>query len=146
MVLVAADTGADIGTIAIAMTYAIQLSGMFQYMVRLSAQVETIMTSAERLLYYTTLEQEPEVRTGTAVDPPLGWPSKGGITVRDLCVRYRSSLPLVLRNVSLDMHAGTRVGIIGRTGEDGWSSTPPYTCALTAKAGTSTSTFCTQSL
>ena len=114
----AADTGVDVGTIAIAMTYAIQLSGMFQYMVRLSAQVETLMTSAERLIYYTTLEQEANVPDGVKmVSPPRGWPSKGEVVVRNLSVRYRSSLPLVLRDVTVDINAGTRVGIIGRTGE-----------------------------
>ena len=35
-----------------AITYAIQLSGVFQYMVRLSAQVETQMTGVERVMHY----------------------------------------------------------------------------------------------
>ena len=118
--LVIFDTETDVGAIAIAMTYAIQLSGVFQYMVRLSAKVETIMTSAERLLYYTALDKEPDVHPGVkAVIPPRGWPSKGGLTVHNLCVRYRSSLPLVLRDISVDIYPGTRVGIIGRTGEGG---------------------------
>ena len=118
MILVAADTGVDVGTIAIAMTYAIQLSGVFQYMVRLSAQVETLMTSAERLIYYTMLEQEGKISDGVKLaKPPSGWPSKGELVIRNLSVRYRSSLPLVLRSITASINPGTRVGIIGRTGE-----------------------------
>ena len=40
----------------------------------------------------------------------------GQISLRDLSMRYREGLPLVLKGVSLDISAGQRVGIVGRTG------------------------------
>lgn len=40
----------------------------------------------------------------------------GAIAVRDLVVRYRPDLPLVLRGVSFDVAGGDKVGLVGRTG------------------------------
>ena len=40
----------------------------------------------------------------------------GQISLTDLTMRYREGLPLVLKGVSLDISAGERVGIVGRTG------------------------------
>jgi ABC-type glutathione transport system ATPase component len=40
----------------------------------------------------------------------------GAIAVRDLVVRYRPGLPLVLRGVSFDVAGGNKVGLVGRTG------------------------------
>ena len=41
---------------------------------------------------------------------------RGEIVFRDLVVRYRPDLPIVLRGVSATIAAGTKVGIVGRTG------------------------------
>ena len=48
----------DAGLVGIAVVYSIGLSGMFQYMVRQTAQVEVMMTSAERIAHYTHIEPE----------------------------------------------------------------------------------------
>ena len=48
----------DHGLLAIAITYCIQLSGVFQYTVRLSAKVETYLVAVERLSHLTNLETE----------------------------------------------------------------------------------------
>lgn len=40
----------------------------------------------------------------------------GAICVRDLVVRYRPGLPLVLRGLSFDVAGGDKVGLVGRTG------------------------------
>ena len=50
------------------------------------------------------------------VDPPSGWPSTGALSIRNLSLRYSPDGPLVLQHVSLDISAGERVAIVGRTG------------------------------
>lgn len=40
----------------------------------------------------------------------------GAISVRQLVLRYRPGLPLVLRGVSFDVAGGNKVGLVGRTG------------------------------
>ncbi|KAA0175458.1 hypothetical protein FNF27_03158 [Cafeteria roenbergensis] len=48
--------------------------------------------------------------------PPAGWPSRGQLVFRDVWMRYRPDLAPVLRGVTVQIEAGTRVGIVGRTG------------------------------
>ena len=106
-----------------ALVYIIGLSGVFQYMVRQSALVESYLTSVERLLFYATgIPQEPVDAAapgagGAKVRSADGsaFPS-GALALEDLSVRYRGDLPLVLSGVSLSVPAGTRLGVVGRTG------------------------------
>ena len=44
------------------------------------------------------------------------WPSRGEIVLRDVCMRYRPELPVVLKSLSLRIGAGERIGVVGRTG------------------------------
>ena len=51
---VAVKNTVDSGILGLSLVYMISLSGLFQYMVRQSALVETYMTSVERMLFYGT--------------------------------------------------------------------------------------------
>merc|ERR1712115_755697 len=44
------------------------------------------------------------------------WPHKGAISINDIAVRYRPSLPLALDGASFSVPSGSRVGVVGRTG------------------------------
>jgi ATP-binding cassette, subfamily C (CFTR/MRP), member 1 len=44
------------------------------------------------------------------------WPATGYIRASNLCLRYRQDLPLVLKEVTFDIPAAKKVGIVGRTG------------------------------
>lgn len=99
--------------VGIALVWGFQLSGLLQFCVRSFAEVENTMTGVERLVAYKYVPQEAahiqEPR------PAKTWP-KGEIELRNVSARYRPNLPLVLRNVSLHIRPGERVGICGRTG------------------------------
>lgn len=45
-----------------------------------------------------------------------GWPWKGNVDFHDISMRYNPSSPLVLKNVSACVPAGTTLGVVGRTG------------------------------
>ena len=48
---------------------------------------------------------------------PSGWPRiTGNLHFRDVFMRYRDGLPLVLRGVTLNIKGGEKVGVCGRTG------------------------------
>jgi len=79
------------------------------------AQVENALTCVERVLHYTdSIPQEAQLY-GPAPPPP-DWPTSGAIEVRNLSARYRPETPIVLKNVSLSIAGGERVGVVGRTG------------------------------
>lgn len=56
------------------------------------------------------------VSLGGAVFIPATWPTAGRLTLRNVHLRYRADLPWVLRGLDLDVPAGARVGVVGRTG------------------------------
>eukprot|EP00928_Gymnodinium_smaydae_P031980 TRINITY_DN23293_c0_g1_i1.p1 TRINITY_DN23293_c0_g1~~TRINITY_DN23293_c0_g1_i1.p1 ORF type:complete len:1367 (-),score=172.97 TRINITY_DN23293_c0_g1_i1:180-4280(-) len=99
--------------VGVALVWGFQLSGMLQFCVRSFAEVENTMTGMERLVAYKHVPQE----ASHVCNPQLAdtWPT-GEIELRNVCARYRPELPLVLKNVSLRISPGERVGICGRTG------------------------------
>ncbi len=42
---------------------------------------------------------------------PVGWPAHGAVVFENVSVRYREGLPLVLRDVSVRVQAGHRIGV-----------------------------------
>jgi len=48
--------------------------------------------------------------------PKSSWPEEGAIKFENVDVRYREGLPLVLKNISLDIKPEEKIGIVGRTG------------------------------
>lgn len=48
--------------------------------------------------------------------PPGNWPSKGTVHFINYSTRYRDDLEPVLKNVSFNIRALEKVGIVGRTG------------------------------
>ncbi|KAH0629433.1 hypothetical protein JD844_011498 [Phrynosoma platyrhinos] len=48
--------------------------------------------------------------------PPEDWPNQGELQIANYSVRYRKGLDLVLKDLSLNVKGGEKVGIVGRTG------------------------------
>ena len=69
------------------------------------------MASAQRLLEYADLPGE-----GCFTRPAVLQITHGNIQFRDVYMRYRHSLPHCLAGLNLEIQAGHKVGIIGRTG------------------------------
>ena len=44
------------------------------------------------------------------------WPADSSVRFRRYWMRYRMDLPAVLRGVNLDIPAGSRLAVVGRTG------------------------------
>lgn len=102
------------GLIGLALSYALQITGSLNWIVRMTVEVETNIVSVERMMQYAKIQSErPAI---TDVRPPEHWPTKGEVKFVDYSTRYRPGLPLVLKNINLDIKPGEKIGIVGRTG------------------------------
>ncbi|KAJ8473273.1 hypothetical protein ONZ51_g7973 [Trametes cubensis] len=70
--------------------------------------------SLERIQQYLQIEQEPKPTPDGA--PPAYWPASGQLEVNNLSARYSPDGPKVLHEISFEVAAGERIGIVGRTG------------------------------
>lgn len=84
--------------------------------VRAFSEAEARLTSVERLQAYGALVPELDVVRAAAVALDPAWPTRGEIVFEAVRARYAAHLPLVLRGVSLQVPAGAKVGVVGRTG------------------------------
>uniref|UniRef100_A0A7N6ATP7 ATP-binding cassette sub-family C member 5 n=1 Tax=Anabas testudineus TaxID=64144 RepID=A0A7N6ATP7_ANATE len=100
----------------LAISYGVQLTGLFQFTVRLASETEARFTSVERIHHYIqSLSQEAPARVkGWA--PPADWPHQGGLVFKEVEMRYQEDLPLVLNKISCTIRPKEKVGIVGRTG------------------------------
>jgi len=103
------------GWVGLALSYSIEVTGYLKHGVRMIAQVEAEMNSVERVLFYSNNVDE-EGAADTKMDPkPSEWPSNGAIEIKNTSMRYRDG-PLVLKNVSVSIKGGEKIGVVGRTG------------------------------
>ncbi|KAH8395710.1 hypothetical protein KR222_010260, partial [Zaprionus bogoriensis] len=106
------------GQIGLAITQAMSMTGMVQWGMRQSAELENSMTSVERVLEYRNLEAEGEFSSPAGQKPPASWPEEGEIIADDLSLRYvpDSQAPHVLKSLNFTIAPREKVGIVGRTG------------------------------
>ncbi|KAJ0181350.1 hypothetical protein K1T71_003435 [Dendrolimus kikuchii] len=102
--------------VGLAITQSISLTGIFQWGMRQSAEMENQMTSVERVLEYTKLPQEPELRSATEQKLPSGWPTHGAINFNNLSLKYSPGDNYVLHKLTFNILPQEKIGIVGRTG------------------------------
>ncbi|CAJ0581901.1 unnamed protein product, partial [Mesorhabditis spiculigera] len=103
-------TPADLG---MSISYALNLTEILKFGVRMMSELETYIVSVERVDEYSRLEAEAEWRENGPTKP---WPSRGNLQFRHYSTRYRSELPLVIQGLTLNMKPGEKIGVVGRTG------------------------------
>jgi ATP-binding cassette subfamily C (CFTR/MRP) protein 1 len=104
------------GWLGLALSYSIEVTSFLKFGVRMIATVEAQMNSVERVLFYTfNIESEAPDFIPESDPEPGTWPLKGEIELKNASLRYRDG-PLVLKDISLKVKAGEKVGVCGRTG------------------------------
>lgn len=74
------------------------------------------MTSVERIVEYTKLEEEPPFESKPENRTAPDWPSQGHIDFRGVSLTYSPGGETVLKNVNIAIMAQEKVGIVGRSG------------------------------
>lgn len=103
------------GQAGLILSSSLMLIGMFQYGVRLTAEFETQMVSAERVLEYGKLESEAPLRIVNKIQDDK-WPQTGSIEFKSIYLRYSKNMPAVLSDINFVVDGGQKIGIVGRTG------------------------------
>ncbi|XP_006177042.1 canalicular multispecific organic anion transporter 2 [Camelus ferus] len=103
------------GLVGLSVSYALQVTLALNWMIRTMSDLESNVVAVERVKEYSKTEPEaPWVVESSR--PPADWPLQGEVEFRNYSVRYRPGLELVLKDLSLRVRGGEKVGIVGRTG------------------------------
>ncbi|XP_055853123.1 probable multidrug resistance-associated protein lethal(2)03659 [Episyrphus balteatus] len=106
------------GNVGLAITQAIGMTGMVQWGMRQSAELENTMTAVERVVEYDTIEPEGALESAPEKKPRKEWPEDGKVVFDNLSLRYfpDPKSDSVLKNLNLEIAPCAKVGIVGRTG------------------------------
>ncbi|KAI3805923.1 hypothetical protein L1987_21811 [Smallanthus sonchifolius] len=101
--------------VGLSLSYGLSLNGLLFWALYTTCFVENRMVSVERIKQFTNIPSEAEwVKKDKP--PPPNWPTHGSLELRNLQVRYRPNTPLVLKGITLNIHGGQKIGVVGRTG------------------------------
>jgi len=125
---------ATVGSVGVAFSFIALSGGTVQMFFEWLTQFEEAMIGVERLDQYMRMELEPgnflpsstQFKTAHPIYDPqvekslasqrLTDEPNAPVKVDGLWFRYREDLPWVLKGLTFDVHAGERLGVIGRTG------------------------------
>jgi ATP-binding cassette subfamily C (CFTR/MRP) protein 1 len=93
----------------------LKVSQTLNWLVRMSADFETNITSVERIKEYCETPHEDEW-TKEDTKPKANWPDRGHIVFQNYSVKYRKGLDDVLKNLNIEIQPNEKIGIVGRTG------------------------------
>ncbi|XP_070617234.1 ATP-binding cassette sub-family C member 6 [Erythrolamprus reginae] len=103
------------GMVGFSISCALQITGVLNWMVRASAEIDNHIMSVERVRDYS---QTPKEAPWILDDRLQGgsWPTEGAIEFRGYSLRYRPELSPTLKDINLRIKPQEKVGIVGRTG------------------------------
>ncbi|KYN37378.1 hypothetical protein ALC56_08282 [Trachymyrmex septentrionalis] len=110
------DGLAVVSNIGLLITQTMALTNMLQWGIRQTAELESQLTSIERILEYSHLEEEPMIDSKPDVKPPDDWPTKGLVKFKNVNLKYNPRGVCILRDVSFIVMPKEKIGIVGRTG------------------------------
>ena len=95
-----------------------QVATFIPYVMRMKADYRARFNSVERVCEYAyDLEHEgSDEKDDKTIKPPENWPKEGKIEFKEMCFKYKPEMPLVLKNISLNIDPGSKIGVVGRTG------------------------------
>ncbi|KAI4464939.1 atp-binding cassette sub-family c [Holotrichia oblita] len=90
------SVGSDVG---LAITQALAMTEILQWGMRQWCEVENQMTSVERIVEYTQIDNETDHQTRLCI-PDKTWPAAGAIEFKNVNMRYDKNLPYVLNDLN----------------------------------------------
>ncbi|KAH8696125.1 ABC multidrug transporter [Talaromyces proteolyticus] len=103
------------GAIGVSLVNILTFSATLTYMIQAWAQLETSKGAVQRIRDFAD-RTASEHQLAENQRPPPGWISKGFVSFEGLSASYSMGSDPVLRDVTVRISAGQKVGICGRTG------------------------------
>ena len=103
------------GLVGLSLTYALAIGQVFNWFVRMATEFEMNMNAVERVDHYSNIDTEPSP-TDDDIKPNDDWPQKGEIRMEELTLGYAHDLPPAVKDVTVNVKAGEKIGVCGRTG------------------------------
>ncbi|XP_043470082.1 probable multidrug resistance-associated protein lethal(2)03659 isoform X2 [Leptopilina heterotoma] len=110
------DFGQSTATIGLVISQCIFLSGMIHWGIIEAANLENQMTSVERIVEYTKVEEEENMNCDYDNSVSNEWPKQGIIEFKNVTLRYNPTKKPVLKDFNFIIESREKVGIVGRTG------------------------------
>ena len=114
LVAIAGERGG--GFVGLALTYALNLPRQLMWLARKTAELEVELIAVERVVEYCKLEPEELAGVREHVWPAATTGAAGAIRLQGVSMRYKETSPLVLDKMTLEVSAGEKVAVVGRTG------------------------------
>lgn len=103
--------------LTISLQIVIEMMSMLSIVVRMYAEVQQMMTSSQRMYEYTKLGGEDElVKKCDKELEKEQWPKAGKIDFNSITMKYREELEPSVKQLTVNIQSGMKVGIVGRTG------------------------------
>lgn len=102
------------GIVGLSVSYALQITQTLNWLVRMTAEVETNIVAVERIKEYAETEQEAAWVKENG--PGSTWPETGAVQLEGLTLGYREGAEPALKEITCSIAPQDKVGIVGRTG------------------------------
>ncbi|CAG9854241.1 unnamed protein product [Phyllotreta striolata] len=102
----------EAGDVGLAISQAMMLTGLVQWLFKNYTDLENNMTGVERIMEYTDIEKEDRTK-GEKFE---SWQINGKIQYKNVSLIYDTTKQKVLKNLNFEIKPKERVGIVGRTG------------------------------
>uniref|UniRef100_A0A336MWM4 CSON006505 protein n=1 Tax=Culicoides sonorensis TaxID=179676 RepID=A0A336MWM4_CULSO len=104
--------------VGLAINYTLLIPIYLNWVVKLFADMEMQIGAVERIQYYIDCGKNDRESdsSGEKCPVPISWPQKGDIVFQNVSLRYEKGKDCVITSLNLQIPAGQKIGICGRTG------------------------------
>lgn len=103
------------GYVGLALLNVLNFSQSLSWVVRQWTSLETSIGAISRLKSFTSTTSDENL-LGEDQTAPENWPSQGAIEFKNLTASYTAGGSSILKDISMSIKAGEKIGICGRTG------------------------------
>ncbi|OJJ03355.1 hypothetical protein ASPVEDRAFT_133501 [Aspergillus versicolor CBS 583.65] len=103
------------GGLGVSLTNILSFSGTLSLLIRVWTELETSLGAVSRMRTFET-DTPSEHLVQEHRQPPANWPSNGELIISSLSSHYRPGSKEALRDISVKIQPGEKLGICGRTG------------------------------